>query len=104
MLREEAFVADRLDAELDEQTKRFMSDRSRNRWNSASGRLEVSPIFDWYADDFRQGHRGIDSLGAFFARYTEQLADAEADREHIRQQGVRIDYLDYDWSLNDASR
>ena len=38
-LREEAFVAARLDAQMDEQTLRFMSDRTRNRFNAQRGRL-----------------------------------------------------------------
>jgi hypothetical protein len=58
-LREEAFVAERLDAQLDEQALRFMSDRTRNRYNAQRGRLELSKIFDWYGEDFRLGHRGI---------------------------------------------
>ena len=103
-LREEAFVAERLDAQLDEQALRFMSDRTRNRWNAAKARLEVSKIFDWYGDDFKLGHRGISSAAAFFARFADQLADAPADREHIRKQDASVAYLDYDWKLNDASR
>ena len=35
-LREEAFEAARLDAQLDEQALRFMSDRTRNRYNAAA--------------------------------------------------------------------
>jgi len=101
-LREEAFVAERLDAQLDEQARRFMSDRSRNRWNAQRGRLEVSKIFDWFGEDFRLGHRGIGSLAAFAARYAEQLADAPADREKLRGGQVDIAFLDYDWKLNDA--
>lgn len=101
-LREEAFVADRLDAQLDEQTARFLADRSRNRWNTAEQRLEVSKIFDWYGEDFRAGHRGIASLAAFLARHADALADAPADRERIRAQRVSITYLDYDWALNDV--
>jgi hypothetical protein len=101
-LREEAFVAARLDAQLDEQTLRFMSDRTRNRFNAQRGRLELSKIFDWYGEDFRLGHRGIASLPAFAARYAEQLADAPADRERIRGAGVDIGFTDYDWALNDA--
>jgi hypothetical protein len=101
-LREEAFVAARLDAQLDEQTLRFMSDRTRNRFNAQRGRLELSKIFDWYGEDFRLGHRGIASLPAFAARYAEQLADAPADRERIRGAGVDIAFTDYDWALNDA--
>ena len=101
-LREEAFVAARLDAQLDEQTLRFMRDRTRNRFNAQRGRLELSKIFDWYGEDFRLGHRGIASLPAFAARFADQLADAAADRERIRGAGVDIGFTDYDWALNDA--
>lgn len=102
MLREEAYVADRLDAQLAQQAKRFMADRTRNRWNAARGRLELSKIFDWYGDDFRQGHQGIASLTAFAARYADVLADAPAERERIRSESVEVAFLAYDWALNDA--
>lgn len=101
-LREEAFVAARLDAQMDEQTLRFMSDRTRNRFNVQRGRLELSKIFDWYGEDFRLGHRSIGSLPAFAARYADQLADAPADRERIRAGGADIVFTDYDWALNDV--
>ena len=102
MLREEAFVAERLDAQLEEQTRRFMGDRSRNRFNSASGKLELSKIFDWYGDDFKLGHRGIPSLAAFAASHADLLADSPADRERVRGQKLDIAFLDYDWKLNDV--
>lgn len=101
-LREEAFVPERLDAQLDEQALRFMSDRSRNRYNVQRGRLEVNKIFDWFGEDFRLGHRGIASLAAFAAKYAEALADAPADREKVRAGQLDIAFLDYDWKLNDA--
>lgn len=101
-LREEAFVARRLDAQMDEQALRFMSDRTRNRFNAPRGRLELSKIFDWYGEDFRLGHRGIASLPAFAARYAEQLADAPAERERVRAGSVAIAFTDYDWALNDV--
>jgi hypothetical protein len=102
MLREEAYVADRLEVQLEQQSQRFMADRTRNRWNAQRGRLELSKIFDWYGEDFRLGHRGIGSLTGFAARYADVLADAPADRERIRGQQVEIAFLDYDWALNDA--
>ncbi len=102
MLREEAFVAERLDAQLDEQARRFMADRSRNRFNAPAGRLELSRIFDWYGDDFRQGHRGIGALHQFVAAHAEQLADGAAERERLRTQTPPITFLDYDWKLNDV--
>jgi hypothetical protein len=101
-LREEAFVAARLDAQMDEQALRFMSDRTRNRFNPQRGRLELSRIFDWYGEDFRLGHRGIVSLAAFAASYADVLADAAADRERIRAVRADIAFLDYDWALNDT--
>ena len=102
MLREEAFVAERLEAQLDEQALRFMSDRSRNRFNVSSGKLELSKIFDWYGGDFKLGHKGIASLPAFAAKYAVQLTDAPADRERIKGKDISVSFLDYDWKLNDA--
>lgn len=100
MLREEAYVAERLEAQLAEQTLRFISDRSRNRY--ADGKLQVSRIFDWYGGDFKLGHQGFTSLPVFMARYADQLADAPADRERIRSQRVDVAFLEYDWKLNDV--
>jgi hypothetical protein len=101
-LREEAFVAARLDAQMDEQTLRFMSDRTRNLFNAQRGRLELSKIFDWYGEDFRLGHRSVASPQAFAARYADQLAEAPTDRERIRSGRVDIAFTDYDWALNDV--
>ena len=84
MLREEAYVAARLDRQLEEQAVRFLSDRSRNRFRD--GRLEVSKIFDWFKEDFAP--RAI-----FFTRYNGALGYPGGD--------VPLAFLDYDWSLND---
>lgn len=102
MLREEAYVPERLDAQLDAQMQRFMSDRERNRWNPQAKLLELSRIFDWYAEDFRLGHQGIFSLHGLASRFANVLADSETDRARILSSQVLITYLDYDWRLNDA--
>lgn len=99
-LREEAFVADRLDAQLAEQALRFMSDRSRNRYDPGSGKLQVSKIFDWFGEDFRLGHQGVVSLPAFLGRYADVLADAPADRDRVRRGQAEVAFLPYDWNLN----
>ncbi len=98
MLREEAYVGARLDAQLDEQVRRFLSDRTRNRYSASSKALEVSSIFDWYAEDFS---RGLRSVPAFLATHAELLADRPADQGLIRTEQAPLDYLDYDWALND---
>lgn len=102
MLREEAYVAERLAQQLSEQTRRFLADRTRNRWNAQATRLELSKIFDWYAEDFRLGHQGIYALHGLVAQHADLLADDEASRARIRSSQVVIGYLDYDWRLNDA--
>lgn len=102
MLRNEAFVADRLDAQFDDAMRRFLSDRQRNRFDAAGGTLAVSKIFDWYQKDFEKGHRGIDSLKALFARYADRLADAPAAQADLRAGRYKLTHLDYDWALNDA--
>ncbi|HUJ00178.1 MAG TPA: DUF547 domain-containing protein [Usitatibacter sp.] len=104
MLRNEAYVADRLDAQLEDAVRRFLSDRSRNRYDPAAGKLEVSKIFDWYGKDFEHGWHGYTSVKATLARYADLLADRTEDRAAIRAQRVDVDFLDYDWSLNDVSR
>ena len=100
-LRPEAYVAERLDAQLDDQVLRFLSDPARNRYNAERRMLEVSKIFDWYRGDFEQGYRGIDSVEAFLAAYAAQLAQRPEDQQAIRAKKVKIAYLEYDWTLND---
>jgi hypothetical protein len=111
MLREEAYVAGRLGAQLDEQERRFLSDRSRNRFNPQTGRLEVSRIFDWFKEDWSSGYRGYDggtppigSRTEYFARHAALLADDPRDRERIAARKADIGFLDYDWTLNDVQR
>jgi hypothetical protein len=97
-LRDEALAADQLDAQLENGVVRFLSDHSRNRFNPQSGRLEVSKIFDWYAKDFaaRAG-----SVEAWLAKYAEKLAADPKQQQLIRDKKVKLDFLDYDWTLND---
>ena len=102
MLRNEAFVAERLDAQLEDAMRRFLSDRKRNRYDPHSRKLEISKIFDWYGKDFEKGHKGYGSVKATMARYADQLADAPEDRALVKAGKADVAFLDYDWSLNDA--
>jgi hypothetical protein len=103
MLREEAYVAERLEAQLEEQAVRFLSDRSRNRV-SADGRLEVSRIFDWFKEDWTSGYQGIRSREQYFAKYASLLADSPERRRLVAEGRAPLAFLEYDWSLNDVRR
>ena len=102
MLRNEATTADKLDAQLEDGMKRFLSDRSRNRYNAQSKTLEISKIFDWYGKDFTKGHKGYTSVKQTMAKYAAQLADKPEDQAVVREQKAEVSFLDYDWSLNDV--
>ncbi|MDP2780096.1 DUF547 domain-containing protein [Devosia sp.] len=96
-LRPEAFVASALDAQLQDSQRRFLSDRSRNRFDAAGDHFRVSKIFDWYADDFA---KQSGSLQAYLQKQATLLATAE-QLEQAQRTG-KVEFLDYDWSLNQA--
>lgn len=110
MLGNRAFTADKLDAQLDELMKRFLSDRTRNRYNAQTKSLEMSRIFDWYKADYEKdgksflGYTGFASVPDVAARYVDVLADSDADRAALRAKSVPVHHLEYDWSLNDTGR
>lgn len=110
MLREEAFTAGQLDAQLDEQAIRFISDRSRNRYHPQRG-LELSKIFDWFKEDWQSGYRGVGqdqtpvtSREQYFGKVAKLLSDKPEEQKIIADGKAEIRFLDYDWNLNDAKR
>lgn len=101
-LRDEAFTAERLEAQLEDGMRRFMADRTRNR--AQGDRVEISMIFRWFREDFEQGHRGWRRVEDVTAQYAELLTDDPALRERLRKRELRVGHLDYDWALNDVQR
>ena len=99
-LRREAYVADDLEAQLEAQTRDFLSDRSRNAWRDSA--LHVSPIFKWYREDFEAGWRNTDSLAGFLARYEDALGLSQDQKQALRDGKASIRYTKYDWRLNDS--
>jgi hypothetical protein len=99
-LRREAYVAAQLEAQLEDATRQFLGDRSRN--HASGGRLQVSSIFKWYREDFESGWRRARNLGEFLALYGDALALDTTQRQKLAQGGTAIDFLDYDWRLNRA--
>ncbi|MFV1873062.1 MAG: DUF547 domain-containing protein [Oleiphilus sp.] len=98
-LRAEAFNANDLDAQLEQQTVLFLSDESRNRFTD--GELQVSSIFKWYREDFEKGWSGVDSLAQFFALYAKALGLSDQQAMALQAGKLDIEFLDYDWRLND---
>jgi hypothetical protein len=99
-LRAEAYGGERLDAQLEAQTRQFLGDRSRNRLRA--GRLEISSLFKWYGDDFRDAGAGRAPRG-FLARYGDALGLDAATSAALRSGELPLVFLDYDWRLNDRA-
>jgi hypothetical protein len=99
-LRDEPFLAERIDAQLEDQTRRFLGDRSRNRYDPATRTLYLSKLFDWYGDDFALPFRGGSSRAEFLSGYAKALGLDRAAIEDLQAGRPKIEFLDYDWRLN----
>jgi hypothetical protein len=93
VLRNEAYSAGELDAQLDDQARRFLQDPSRNRFAAASGAVELSRIFEWFTQDFTAGGK---TLADTLAPYLN-----EEQRQLMAKLPVR--FLEYDWTMNAQS-
>lgn len=92
-LRPEPYDAARLDTQLDFQTRTFLNGPDGHRLDPSRKVLHVSRILDWYGDDFT---RAAGSVREYLTRYLTGEAATAA-----RDPGWKIEYMDYDWSLND---
>jgi hypothetical protein len=102
-LRNEAFVADKLDQQLDDQMRQFLSDDQSNTINLRDNRVKLSSIFKWYVEDFEKGQQGFNSLNDLITAYQTDIADDSQQLLWLQKQDFKIRYLDYDWQLNDIS-
>jgi len=106
-LRWEPYSGEHLDVQLEDQTVRFLGSPDRFRLDRDANRVELSPIFKWFGDDFigayepSEGFEGREpgerAVLSFIASHLEG-----ADREYLESGRYEVEYLDYDWSLNEA--
>lgn len=86
-LRNEAFTADKLNAQLTDQTKYFLSNKVKNDLSDPT-KPKVSKLFTWYSGDFKvNGKSVIDFINLY-------------SKTKIPE-GTSLDYLDYNWKLNE---
>jgi len=97
-LRAEAYQGSTLEAQLNEQTRLFLSDVSRNRLEKDE--VKLSSIFKWYKQDFEKGWLGYASLESFLLDYVTELSFNAQAIQALKNGDLDIVYLDYDWGLN----
>lgn len=96
-LRSEAFTAERLEQQLEEQARTFLRESpSKNRVDVAARTVYLSPIFDWYGRDFASDQRGLQ-------RWLSRYWPAGPERSLLEAGTARIRWTSYDWSLNGSS-
>ena len=88
-----AYQPDQLERQLDRVARDFINDPTRNRFDRANKVASLSMIFKWFHDDFS---RAAGSVLTYIARY---VSDPELAQD-LMQSDYRIEYLDYDWTLN----
>jgi len=96
-LLNEAYTAVKLDQQLTANTRAFFADPDKFRHDAARRTITVSPILDWFAEDF----------GADQAKQLRTIAPylPDDDARQLATSGtVQVRHLDYDWGLNDQSR
>lgn len=106
LLSNRALTVDGLDGEREDLMRRYLADRTRNRYKPKTGRLEPSMIFNWYGEAFRRGGRnflryaGLETLPQLGACDADLFAEKEAERPLLRVRSVTAAYLEYDWRPN----
>lgn len=89
-LRNQAYVASNLNSQLKDAARNFLSDKDRNYFNPQNKTLYLSSIFKWYGKDFNPVYG---SLKNFLASFYDKLPP-----------DVAIEYLSYNWKLNNISK
>lgn len=91
VLAAEAYRADAVTSQLEGAARRFLADPTRNRVDADGKTVRLSSIFQWFREDFEKSG----TLARFVAGYApEPMAVA------LSRPDVKIEFLDYDWSLN----
>ena len=84
-LRNEAYVAFKIDAQLADQARRFLKDSSKNVITPEA--LRLSKIFQWFSGDFDETKSLYENLS---------ILSGVAINDNAKAQ-----FIDYDWSLNE---
>lgn len=89
VLRDESYVSDRLDSQLNDAVTKFMQDHKKFNYDAHNNTVYLSPIFKWFKKDFEKAGGVI----AFVKKYIPSDIKLSDD--------ARMQWLDYDWTLNE---
>lgn len=105
-LRREPYEGDKLDEQLDDQARRFLGDSTKFRIDRSAGVVYLSEILKWFAEDFvnkygpKKNVGGHDEKESAVLNFIAPYLDP-AQRDYVLAGDFKIEYVDYDWSLNE---
>ncbi len=88
-----AYEGHQLDQQLNQVTREFVNDPSRNRFDRSKKVVYLSMIFKWFTKDF-EARSG--SVLNFVRKYVQD----ESLKQDLSAADYTVEFLDYDWSLN----
>lgn len=106
VLESRAFFPEDLQQRLDQTSRNFINDPEKVRLDKKKNILYLSSIFDWYKEDFVSS----DDAQKYISHYDKEERGviefitkllSENKRKYIEEHLPEIEYLDYDWSLNE---
>jgi len=105
-LRNEPYTGERLSAQLDDQARRFLSNPAKFRIARDAGRVYLSSIFKWFGDDFIPRYGVENAYGDHSKKERAALhfiagCLEKTDADYLAGGNYEVEYLDYDWSLNE---
>lgn len=90
-LRRSAYTATNLNGEIDFAYRAWLARPDLNKFEPKDKKAEISSIFKWYEDDFKQV--GVKNV---LSRYAPPV-----DQAFLKGGDYEIEYLSYHWGLND---
>ncbi|MFP6582033.1 MAG: DUF547 domain-containing protein [Candidatus Hydrogenedentota bacterium] len=105
-LLDEAFVAERLNAQLDDQSVQFFAGKKWFRIDSDKNKVYLSAILDWFDEDF-VGHYNAGNTISDHGKKKGAILDFartyahDHQAEYLTTATYKVSFLDYDWSLNE---
>jgi hypothetical protein len=92
-LRSEAYRVDKLEQQLDDNTRNFINDGRKNRFSAAARKAKLSEIFEKYRKDFGESDQSILEFVAPYMKKQDLAKEVLRDRYNIK-------YMEWDWSVN----
>jgi hypothetical protein len=103
-LRQEPYIGEKLDAQLNDQAKKWLSSSYGLQIDRTQNRVSVSSIFDWFGDDWQKQY-GVEgkftgnAKARAFLNFISRYVSPE-EGSYLAQGNYKLSYLKYDWSLN----